>query len=129
MKLKNKKTGEIVERSSIVTLKYKISSCSSSLVEAEEYSSIRQLNEDWEDYKPTMPLIKDPKIRKAVRAWAEANVTRKSDGIKKVFYDADEWELKFSKFGIARIQFNRPLEIGIEDKEYAIADLCGEEEE
>lgn len=73
MRLRNKKTGEIVERSNIVTLRYKISSCSSSLVEAEEYSSIRQLNEEWEDYEPAEPLIKDKKIREAVRAWAEAN--------------------------------------------------------
>lgn len=28
---------------------------------------------EWEDYTPAEPLIKDPKIRKAVRAWAEAN--------------------------------------------------------
>lgn len=122
MKLKNKKTGEIVERSSIVTLKYKISSCSSSLVEAEEYSSIRQLNEDWEDYKPTMPLIKDPKIRKAVRAWAEV------DGI-------DVVEI-VSKYQLLSLDEQCAIEFFTEiypeykhNEEHTIAELCGEEKE
>lgn len=42
MKLRNKKTGEIIDA------------------------------KEWEAYEPIEPLIKDEKIRKAVRAWAEA---------------------------------------------------------
>ena len=34
--------------------------------------STAALSEDWEVYKPKEPLIKDEKIRKAIRAWAEA---------------------------------------------------------
>lgn len=36
-----------------------------------DYKSLAELNEEWEDYKPLEPLIKDEKIRKAVRVWAE----------------------------------------------------------
>lgn len=68
MKPRNKKTGELVERSSIVTLRYKISSSSSSLVDAEEFDSIEQLNEEWEDYKPVEPIF-DERIRRGIMAW------------------------------------------------------------
>lgn len=61
MKLRNKKTGGI----GICDLRI-VHSSDAPLV----YHSLAELNEDWEDDKP---LIKDEKIRKAVRAWAEAN--------------------------------------------------------
>ena len=35
--------------------------------------NLAELNDKWEDYKPVEPLIKDEKIRKAVRTWAEAS--------------------------------------------------------
>lgn len=63
MKLRNKKTGEVIEIDNIHFVfndKYA------------PFSSLRVLNEYWEDYTPAEPLIKDEKIRKAVRAWAEA---------------------------------------------------------
>lgn len=127
MRLRNKKTGEIVERSSIVTLKYKISSCSSSLVEAEEYSSIRQLNEEWEDYEPAEPLIKDEKIRKAVRAWVEA------DGIEEVAVMCHlvwgEEVTEIAKISNSRREIVFKGDLGIKMGNYTIADLCGEEEE
>lgn len=73
MRLRNKKTGEIVERSSIVTLRCKISSSSSSLVEAEEFGSIKQLTEEWEDYKPIEPEIADQTARETIRKWYNKN--------------------------------------------------------
>ena len=125
MKLCNKMTGEIVEVSHVglVWNRYGMPA------EIGQYDSLAELNEEWEDYKPKEPLIKDERIRKAVRAWAEANDTRESGGIGKVFFDGDEWEFKFSEFGIARIQFNRPVVPYMEDKEYTITELCGDEAE
>lgn len=120
MRLRNKKTGEIVERSSIVTLRYKISSSSSSLVEAEEFGSIEQLNEEWEDYKPIEPLIKDEKIRKAVRAWAEAN------DVTKVWHEGSS--VGFCD-GAVSIKFHELCWEEIPKGEYTIEELCGEEEE
>ena len=131
MKLRNKKTWKIVERSGIVTLRRKISSCGSSLVEAEEFSSIEQLNEEWEDYKPAEPLIKDKKMRKVVRVWADANE------VTKVYVygigDGKEYiELYAKDDGVVdgKIRISLPTQDGVRiGEEYAIAELCGEEEE
>lgn len=67
MKLRNKKTGEVVYVDFRIPL-------SNNHEELGSYSvtSLEALNRSFEDYKPTEPLIKDEKIRKAVRAWAEA---------------------------------------------------------
>jgi hypothetical protein len=79
MKLRNKKTGEIVDGWAFVPAKY---------------NSLAELNEEWEDYKPAEPLIKDEKIRKAVRAWADMNKIEKA-GIQKIITEArgleDSW--------------------------------------
>ena len=82
---------------------------------------------DWfEEIKPAEPLIKDEKIRKAVRAWAEANdvlevfIDRIGDGTYIELYDEDD--------GRRRISALRPA--GLKTGEaYTIAELCGEEEE
>ena len=84
MKLRNKKTGEIVDVESLghaeslkekngyqVTLSWATEY--ENLSQCKDYHSLAELNEEWEDYKPAEPLIKDEKVRKAVRAWAEMN--------------------------------------------------------
>ena len=60
MKLRNKETGEIWDIGKILTNDYP------------SYDTLESINEDFEDYEPKVPLIKDEKVRKAVRAWAEA---------------------------------------------------------
>lgn len=90
------------------------------------YNSLAELNEEWEDYKPTEPLIKDEKIRKAVRAWAEvcglSYVTYKQASNE--FYDPDTRGAFAIRFSLI------PVEVYLEDGEcYTIAELCGEEEE
>ena len=126
MKLRNKKTGEIVERSSIVTLRYKISSSSSSLVEAEEFGSIEQLNEEWADYESAKPLIKDEKIRKAVRAWADANdieggITYLGDGEFRSYLN--------TTIDFAILVDEHRFDLLKKGEYYTITELCGEEEE
>jgi hypothetical protein len=124
MKLRNKKTGEVVDLSIFgITLNIRKE-------EQPTYHSIEQLCEDWEDLTPTKPLIKDEKIRKAVRAWAEAN-------------GVDTSELKVSKgsnntaivgwvkgrFGGLSIDFETRQVEELEDgKKYTIEELCGSEE-
>lgn len=90
-----------------------------------DYDSLSELNADWEDYKPKEPLIKDEKIRKAVRAWAEANdvlevfIDNIGDGTYMELYDEDD--------GRRRISALRPA--GLKTREaYTIDELCGEEE-
>lgn len=74
--------------------------------------------------EPAEPLIKDEKIRKAVRAWAEAM------GVKTVEYD-DYWQ-SFRRdnsticFRDNGDYYFEKLENG---KTYTIAELCGEEKE
>lgn len=111
MKLRNKKTGEIIEDK---CLNY-------ALDDMKQYNSLAELNEEWEDYKLAEPLIKDDKIRKAVRYWAEAN------NIKEVFYNSDSNEI--SDIYRNTIGFNAKVLETYLNKPYTIAELCGEEEE
>ena len=68
MKLRNKKTGEAVY------VDFQIPLCNhDEILGSYCVTSLEELNRRFEDYKPKEPLIKDEKIRKAVRAWAEAN--------------------------------------------------------
>lgn len=69
MKLRNKKTGKIIE--------YSISLNQWSEDDQEwylfgNYDSIDELKEEWEDYKPGEPLIEDQKTRKVFREWADS---------------------------------------------------------
>ena len=86
------------------------------------YTSIEKFNDDWEDYKPKEPLIKDEKIRKVVRAWAEANditeINVASSGYE-LWGGIDDWCIHFGGNPFKDI---KPLK-------YTIAELCGEEEE
>ena len=76
MRLRNKKTGEVFESfkgGPIDLYFYPNEHKVGDDIERETYQSLAELNSEWEDYKPSEPLIKNEKIRKAVRAWAEAN--------------------------------------------------------
>ena len=64
-------------------------------------------------------LIKDKKIRKAVRAWAEAYVINKDTKIK---YKGDG---KF-EFGFGSIDFGTAWHHEFPKGEYTITELCGE---
>lgn len=94
------------------------------------YRTLDELNEDWEDYIPKEPLIKDEKIRKAVRAWAKINEIcgakyGQNAGACWFYFEdykgrvttnisfLDRWVLSKSEIG----------------KGHAIEELCGEEEE
>ena len=122
MKLINKKTGEIIDGGDYLNVYDDLDHQGKSW----HYNSLAELNEDWEDYVSKEPLIKDEKIRKAVRSWAEANdvlevfIDRIGDGTYIELYDEDD--------GRRRISALRPA--GLKTGEaYTIAELCGEEEE
>lgn len=129
MKLRNKKTGEVVEaieRGMIDIYFYSNEHEVGYDFDRKTYNSLAELNADWEDYKPKEPLIKDEKVRKAVRAWADAccielieithsrkSILRAMDAIT----DNDE------------ICINREIGQIVDEKVYNIDELCGEEEE
>lgn len=124
MKLRNKKTGGLAN-------------CEPIEVKTDagfhDYYSLAELNEEWEDYKPAEPLIKDEKIRKAVRAWAEACGADDADIVR--HYGAERWiGLRYenpntgwvSKFEVEGFGSDNQLD---HEKVYTIGELCGEEEE
>ena len=114
MKLRNKKTGEIA----VIGEGMFDTRCF-----GRGYKNIGELLEEWEDYKPAEPLIKDEKIRKAVRAWAEAQelteVYLASNGYE-IYGGIDDWVIQFE---------GEPFPFADKNKIYTIAELCGEEEE
>ena len=81
---------------------------------------------DTMDYEPDEPLIKDKKIRKAVKIWADAS------GITKVMSYGDIFWLGFRSVNTESVwQFECFYTDASEfklDKEYTITELCGEEE-
>lgn len=125
MKLRNKKTGEVVEaieRGMIDIYFYSNEHEVGYDFDRKTYNSLAELNADWEDYAPKEPLIKDEKIRKAVRAWAEAN------GIGGCICKEEIHCITF--------ETERGMFISFEDADpippegnYTIEELCGEDEE
>lgn len=89
-------------------------------------------NGNKEKTKPTEPLIKDPKIRKAVRAWAEAN--RVAEARYSSCHDAEcefnarDDENKLIVFIGNFQEMNERLDITGRTI-YTITELCREEEE
>ena len=125
MKLRNKKTGEI-----IIPTDYTFSTYDDGIRYGHHiYYSLAELNEEWEDYKPAEPLIKDEKIRKAVRAWAEANDLV---ALKIVNEHCDCCEVIGrcdSRNVCLIIEFKTTIAHANKNQFYTIEELCGEEEE
>lgn len=130
MKLRNKKTDAIVELvrmditdDGLIKLVY---AGRSGIEYGLCYRSLAELNDEWRDYTPRKPLIKDEKIRKAVRAWADAN------NIRAVYYSPEEDGFYVKNFDdeiVASIYFgDKPLEEDGYGEHYTIDELCGEEE-
>lgn len=116
MKLRNKKTGSILEIND---------------EERNLYSLLKKTSylKDWEEYTPKEPLIKDEKIRKAVRAWAEALDAESCS------FRADHDIFDFIAIGASCLRFDMSDGWGTYELEdipngwHTIAELCGEEEE
>lgn len=132
MRLINKKTGEVVEafKGGPIDLYFYLDKCEGGNdFDRKTYQSLAELNEEWEDYAPKEPLIKDENIRKAVRAWAEANE------IIKAFVVMDKnmnWMVYGDDIDRNRFMiefFDRVVSENDETNNYTIDELCGEEEE
>lgn len=104
---------------------------SDGVMQIDGYDTVEDLMDDYAAYEehnpPEKPLIKDEKIRKAVKAWAEVNL------IKNVLYaersDRSLYALTDmgdDDFSIELVGWIPTLKDG---GEYTIAELCGEEEE
>lgn len=128
MKLRNKKTGEVWEVPKGRNLASQEDDVSFWVEKDNEgrlfcYKSLAELNAEWEDYASKEPLIKDEKVRKAVRAWAEAL------GLQEVYCASNGYEI-YGGVDDYVIQFEgEPFPFADGNKVYSIAELCGEEEE
>lgn len=131
MRLRNKETGKVQTCDMVVITDEKIDGEIASLNKHTFiFRSIEQFNDEYEAYKPVGPLIKDEKIRKAVRAWAEAeNCTSEMN----LYYTLNRQE-KYITFHnpqtgseLQLCEFDSP--VFQEMREYTIAELCGEGEE
>ena len=92
-------------------------------------NSLAELNEEWEDYAPAEPLIKDEKIRKCAKLWLEINeiysVTyhkRRGGGS---YLELDNMPMRNG----CCIIFQDLIEELKDGQTYTITELCGEEEE
>lgn len=136
MRLRNKNTGEVIDLD-IANIKAQFGGISvipdPVRLGGDEYvyHSLAELNADWEDYEPKEPLIKDEKIRKAVRAWAEAN--RVTEARYSSCHDAEcefnarDDENKSIVFIGNFTEMNKELDYSGRTI-YTIDELCGEEE-
>lgn len=114
MKLRNKTTGE-VGKARLGNREIYVDT------DDKTYCYVKDVDKfckEWECVKPVEPLIKDEKIRKAVRAWAEGNM------VTRVQYDAF-WRGFRNRDSTITVWEELPLE---DNKTYTIAELCGEEE-
>ena len=90
---------------------------------------IWEFSDVWEVYTPQEPLIKDERMRKAVRVWADAN------DLFEVRYDKDE-DCIYSPYGSDKTDTSVSISFDFHifeklkhRKTYTIAELCGEEKE
>ena len=130
MKLRNKKTGEIMETHLLVVQSVE------DPTKRYYTSSIKDLCDNYEDYKPAEPLIKDDKLRKAVRAWADYHNTTE------VNCSIGDWDhrglcifdsvLQLNDYRnkiVIQFFMNDDKREKIKEGIYTIAELCGEEED
>lgn len=123
MNLRNKKTGEIVELKLIQVNDKYLEDHEVDLLNGEKLT-LKSLADSFDDVKE--PLIKDEKIRKAVRAWAEANEISQAQ--------FDRYTSGFSASDddhnlLSMISFDGFVFKFVDGKYYTIDELCGEEEE
>lgn len=105
-------------------------------MQADSYDKVEDLMADYGAYEPAKPepLIKDKKIRKAVRAWAEANDYGSED-----IYEFEDFSTGWKSWSLEHkgngddneIHFNGGIDFDKMNHQgyYTIAELCGDSEE
>ena len=129
MKLRNKNTGEIgyLELEKGDDEKYISFRVYKNDFMHIRYNSLTKLIAEWEEYTPPEPLIKDEKIRKAVRAWADTlNVTKVY--IKQIGSSVLCITLLGDEKYDDQFKIELPYSNHLGGFYYTIAELCGEEE-
>lgn len=131
MKLRNKKTGEILEDvknidTSLTTIEiYYLDNGVLRIETEKDYHSFLQ---NWEDYEfPQEPLIKDKNIRKVVRDWAKINAIDRVQYT--IFNHPRSYRFECDRCDdIFAIDFVGWIPELKREGLYIITELCGEEE-
>ena len=127
MKMRNKQTGEVQTCDMVVITDEPIDGEIASLNKHTFiFRSVEQFNDNCEAYKPTEPLIKDERIRKAVRAWAEASGLEHFTVVNEHFNCCKIMGRKYNR--VSNIGFLATIP-NATHRTYTITELCGEEEE
>lgn len=122
MKLRNKKTGVFGYLYAKPRQSYEV--LDEQGLSFGKYPSLESILNEWEEYGE--PLIKDGKIREAIKVWADANGWDRVT----ICNGYDSWGVRYdfenAPTGSADILFRGepPLEPG---EQYSIEELCGEE--
>lgn len=119
MKLRNKKTGEITETHLLVVQSVE------DPTKRYYAGSIKDLCDNYEDYKPAEPL-KDDKMRQCLNLWSDIN------GYKGelTYAEGEDWCSFYEEEKEAELVFSGRICPNLKNGEsYSIAELCGEEEE
>lgn len=129
MKLRNKKTGEIVEAEScnsatgMIGIYYEDKDGQVGTKDC--FETLSELNEEWEDYKPVGP-IEDNKMRQCVKLWTEVN---RFEG-ELLYAEREDWCSFYEEDEQEELLFRNKKCPNLKDGErYTIAELCGEEKE
>lgn len=135
MKLRNKKTGEITDLAKRGLLKTdndnRIIVYSEGPLKYYAYTSLAELNEEWEDYTPAEPLIKNAGMREVLRLWAKVNLIP-SNATTIEYQLADTLKGTFTEFwhdSLHIMFYGNIAPNAVHGKTYTIDELCGEEEE
>ena len=124
MKLRNKKTGEIKEWQKVGAIDY---GELNEVYDSAEYNSLAELNEVWEDYKPTDPIIEDEKARNVFREWAEL-IGAEHFKVNHFFNSKGHITLIRSTDLTTEPSIELPGHIGKDLETYNQIELCGEAE-
>lgn len=143
-RLRNKKTGEIVtigqelgdDFDGVGLMLWVDHVEGSELDDYKIYGSIDELNEEWEDYKPPEPIIKDEKVRKFVRDWATFNkivkacIQRLADNDNSYKILGNDKEARCAWAIYIHASYSETISDGYNcnGPMVPIAELCGEEE-
>ena len=95
------------------------------------YHSLTELNEEWEDYKPAEPLIKDAGMREVLRLWAKVNLIP-SNATTVEYHLAETLtgtETEFWDNNLHIMFYGNIAPNAVHGNIYTIEELCGEEEE
>lgn len=128
MKLRNKKTGKIIEGKCFTDIISKLLDNADFF--GSKYLNLNLLNEYWEEYEEKEPLIEHDDARKAFFNWASTNQVHRvkcdviqRNGVPIARFTSTEYISEPS------IEF-KLLDANVKDGcEYAIEELCGKDEE